>query len=522
MGTKGAAITGTKATRRKRGHSQGEDPRPGSVIHGTLSDALKRFKADTQTDRCVVCGEFGGTASMIQCEACEQHRHLKCCGIAAAYQEVGGALLRLVGWNCRDCRVNRMAKQSAVETGLLDLSEQVNKLNAADKARQAAINNTGPAAHRVDSDSAPSPSPTPTQGPGHQTQKPLTKSQVVTLVARTVNDKERRKKNVIVTGLRETTPEGDVRAFNNLCEQHLNTKPALSALGTKRLGKISENSNKHRRLLVHLESESAATDILRAARQLRQADDPHIAANIFINPDLSPEDQKAAFEKRKQRRSKDGDQNAAPVTAADGGSAMMDTTGPPGSKANPQVSVASSASTAPTLVAPRPGTSLHAGTTPWGGETAHQNTASFSHSHQTASQPQTIREIQHMHLTNLPHLSQVPHQTYQTPPISMAPTHMTSPQNSIPAQTNVHLPVASSNMQNAPNSNYMYPASYTLAMPIGPNHSQVAYHNQQDLAMHISPPYNHTAYHNQQDPPQSFQPFRAAYTPGPTQPPVYS
>ncbi len=139
----------------------------------------------------------------------------------------------------------------------------------------------------------------------------LTRDQVVSLISRTVSDNERRKRNVIVTGLPEHTPEDDIRAFSSLCEQYMSTKPVIASLGAKRLGKVTAGSGRHRRLLVHLESDDAASAILRAARQLRSADDPYVASSIYINPDLSAEDQRLAFERRTQRRARGSVERAA-------------------------------------------------------------------------------------------------------------------------------------------------------------------------------------------------------------------
>jgi len=54
--------------------------------------------------------------------------------------------------------------------------------------------------------------------------------------------------------------------------------------------------------LVYLSSETAATSIRKSASLLRRSDDPVIASNVFINPDLSPADAKVAYEKRQRKR----------------------------------------------------------------------------------------------------------------------------------------------------------------------------------------------------------------------------
>ena len=127
--------------RRKRGHSQGGGSRTGGS-HISLKDTVKRLKTadNSQAEKCVLCGECVGQEAMVQCECCDQHWHLKCCGIAAAYHEIGVAMLLLIGFNCRECRVNRVSRQSAIEAGINDLNDRINKLTASIKPGTNATN----------------------------------------------------------------------------------------------------------------------------------------------------------------------------------------------------------------------------------------------------------------------------------------------------------------------------------------------------------------------------------------------
>lgn len=74
-----------------------------------------------------------------------------------------------------------------------------------------------------------------------------------------------------------------------------------------RLGK--QLPDKPRRLLVHLRSENVAAELLTAARHLRNADDPVIAQQVYVNEDLTPEAAKLASEAREQRRRQRNQQN---------------------------------------------------------------------------------------------------------------------------------------------------------------------------------------------------------------------
>ena len=96
--------------------------------------------------------------------------------------------------------------------------------------------------------------------------------------------------------------EADKSAFLALCEDHFSVKPALSYPGCRRLGKVSDQQQQPRKLLVHLMSEDAVKQVLSEAKKLRRSDDGMVAASVFINPDRSPAEAKLAFERRQQRR----------------------------------------------------------------------------------------------------------------------------------------------------------------------------------------------------------------------------
>lgn len=82
----------------------------------------------------------------------------------------------------------------------------------------------------------------------------------------------------------------------------MSVKPVLSKLGCRRLG-TRANSQRPRKLLVHLESESTVADLLRDAKRLRLSEDAAVASSVYINPDWSPAERKLAYVQRQQRRS---------------------------------------------------------------------------------------------------------------------------------------------------------------------------------------------------------------------------
>ena len=125
--------------------------------------------------------------------------------------------------------------------------------------------------------------------------KSLQQQTTAEIVHRTLIDAERRRKNVVVSGLNEDSD--DRSAFLQICESHFSVKPAISEHDCKRLG--SRRDNKPRLLLVRLRSENIASTILHEAKRLRNSQD---AQHIFINPDLSREAAKAASEARQRAR----------------------------------------------------------------------------------------------------------------------------------------------------------------------------------------------------------------------------
>lgn len=136
------------------------------------------------------------------------------------------------------------------------------------------------------------------------------KSTVVT----TLRDLQRRKSNIIITGLPESDDDVDAenddaagdathdeRLFAKLCEEHLPIKPQPVHNRSRRLGSRNYDG-RPRRLLIRLKSEHDVKSILSAAKRLRESDDDYVRKYIYINPDLSPAEAKLSYEKREKRR----------------------------------------------------------------------------------------------------------------------------------------------------------------------------------------------------------------------------
>ena len=159
---------------------------------------------------------------------------------------------------------------------------------------------------------APSYVPPPQSPSTGESPKLLQKrSDITDVVHRTIKDMARRKCNVIISGLpepayhsEEDNKHADESAFFKLCEENLSVKPAITSRGCKRLGRYG--GHRPRRMLVHLTSEASATSLLAMAKDLRQSTERRVAENVYINPDLTPEEAKAAYERRQRRRATTG------------------------------------------------------------------------------------------------------------------------------------------------------------------------------------------------------------------------
>jgi len=114
-----------------------------------------------------------------------------------------------------------------------------------------------------------------------------------------LTEKERRKRNVVVSGLMESEGTDDVDSFCKLCETCLPIKPSAIRERCHRLGK--KVPGKVRPLLVTLSNEKNASELFQCARLLRRSPD---AAGIYINTDLTPAEALAAYQARERRRAR--------------------------------------------------------------------------------------------------------------------------------------------------------------------------------------------------------------------------
>ena len=108
---------------------------------------------------------------------------------------------------------------------------------------------------------------------------------------------EVRKFNVVVVSLAEDNTRDDLSKIQNLLRDCLKLQPLIT--GCRRLGKSTPDRS--RKLLVTFKNVSARDDVLALTKQMKLSSLPS-AHNVYINPDWSREEARAAYEARTARR----------------------------------------------------------------------------------------------------------------------------------------------------------------------------------------------------------------------------
>ena len=238
--------------------------------------------SNSSSNHCPVCNEYA-TENILACDICKNQIHHLCTGPPNATIERLCDIIQYTGWVCNTCRFENRQQIAVLQSAVAQLSEKLSdvlvKVDQLEKKHIAA-------------------------------DKDLNISDVTVEVYKSLADVNKRKCNIVVSGLPEApqdtihdTMEHDTdrKTFESICEEHFSIKPSLSKKGCRRLGKHIDGQ-RPRKLLVHLENEHAASMLLAEAKKLRQSSDVTIASSVYLNPDCSPAELKLAYEKRQQRR----------------------------------------------------------------------------------------------------------------------------------------------------------------------------------------------------------------------------
>jgi len=126
--------------------------------------------------------------------------------------------------------------------------------------------------------------------------------------------RKQRANNIVITGLPPAqSPDDEIKGVIDLLTVEFGWDtdlcPGVSVSRCRRLGKPRDG--KFQPLLVTFDTREQAEFYIKNACLLRQSNEPTIRKSVFINPDLTPSEGKAAFELRERRRMRRQDSTSA-------------------------------------------------------------------------------------------------------------------------------------------------------------------------------------------------------------------
>lgn len=295
-------VTRRGKKKKKIGNSQ---PEPSLPVTPTITDniAIVHDVNDVGVGQCVFCDVKCHVSSSIQCVECLNYFHLDCHGISINFFPTATVICKLLSWSCDGCRIATNDELKKLRLDLANLHKKVNSLQQPVQTVTSGAPVLGAAASTTGSTTGVPVSINTASRPS--TAVPLGTSEsrvtITSVVLQTLSVLGKKKKNVIFTGLNENPNGSDLMAANDLITNHVKCPRPPPIASCLRLGKSITNG-KPRKLLARFNSEADAQHLLLYAKTLRISSDTYIARNIFINPDLTKEEAKLAYEKRILRK----------------------------------------------------------------------------------------------------------------------------------------------------------------------------------------------------------------------------
>ena len=288
--------------------------KPGKAGKTNSSKTEQSANRDVATVATVTCSRCETPCeSVICCDICLYRFDNECSNLSP---DVFAALRKIIsqtGWVCQDCRTVCRTKMGHLQTAQAELAEKLMDTSVSLAYLQDEVEQLKAR------DNTDSPADNPTHTTSTRIHVSSAQENTVTVkrtVLNTLNDLERRKQNLIVTGIPESDDDDDTEQaecfFVKLCEEHLSIKPLPVHRSTKRLGTKSDgcDGSRPRRLLIRLQSKECVRVVLAAAKNLRGSEDEYVRHSVYINADLSPTEAKLAYERRQSRRERIARQQA--------------------------------------------------------------------------------------------------------------------------------------------------------------------------------------------------------------------
>jgi len=258
---------------------------------------------------------------------------MESCGIHPQHLSEVRMVVHLLGWNCSPCRVNFRTlfsppvedapiKLAFLESELADFKNQLAEIKvnlALIGDRQNTNSQTNPEEEGAQLSSLGYGSTKALYsdvvdiGSKRSKGPPMAPVSLNSFVERTVSDIQKRKFNLVVSGIPESSSEGDDRAkFMDLCHlielvptvtKNSRYKPPKGQARDELTSEnISRGKPRPHLLFVTLASEVEVSLVLSRARDLRKKTDTFTQQNVFINPHLSREEGQILYAKRAARR----------------------------------------------------------------------------------------------------------------------------------------------------------------------------------------------------------------------------
>ena len=240
----------------------------------------------------------------IDCDLCGHWFHAACTNMTADVFDSLVIIAVSTGWVCASCRNSARETLRAILASQAALAEQVAALTVANKKLSERVEvlenelNTKTESTRVSNN--------PVEGEF--------KTIVRREIAAEALDKERRKKNIIVSGLPVSDSSSVHEQFIILCEEFLGCRPVLVPDKCAVIDKLVPG--KTPRLKIVFENEDTRNDVLLRSKELRNASEDCVRT-VYCNPDLTKAEAKAAYEARVHRRHKKSQQLQTTNTGTD-------------------------------------------------------------------------------------------------------------------------------------------------------------------------------------------------------------
>jgi hypothetical protein len=233
---------------------------------------------------CAICEE--NAEESLQCKVCKVSFHPSCVDISDDVFNCLQPILPIVGWVCEECVSLLTEKRNLLKKDIDGLLATVSRLEIGYAALTKQVE--------------------------MQSEKPATSVKSIEHTAnstgsRPVSD-DKRRFNVVISGLGETIGRADEKlAIKDLLHKAHDMQPSIASC--RRIEKVT--TDRPRKLLVTFVHASACDDVLALARERKLSSLPE-CRGVFINPDLTPDEAKAAYEARQAKKNRHAN-NSTPL-----------------------------------------------------------------------------------------------------------------------------------------------------------------------------------------------------------------